>query len=172
MRRCGRPRRWQQQGLEFLEPQPPRGAVVSGFSPLADEFRVWPLLRGLAGEGYRAGAAGDAGQGQAAAVPRLDTWRCHGQGVWGIAEPKADKPALEPDILIVPLLAFDRAGWRLGYGGGFYDRTLRRPARAQGRSSPSASPSTSSRSTPCRISTMTSASTGCCARQALSGVKS
>ena len=44
--------------------------------------------------------------------------------VWGIAEPKADKPALEPDILLVPLLAFDRRGWRLGYGGGFYDRTL------------------------------------------------
>ena len=82
-------------------------------------------------------------------------------GVWGIAEPKADKPALEPDILLVPLLAFDRRGWRLGYGGGFYDRTLRGPARAQGRSWPSASPTTSSRSTPCRISTMTSASTGC-----------
>ena len=45
-------------------------------------------------------------------------------GVWGIAEPKADKPALDPDILLMPLLAFDRQGWRLGYGGGFYDRTL------------------------------------------------
>jgi len=47
------------------------------------------------------------------------------KAVWNIAEPKPDKPALDPDILIVPLLAFDRAGWRLGYGGGFYDRTLR-----------------------------------------------
>ena len=52
-------------------------------------------------------------------------------GVWGIAEPKADKAALEPDILLMPLLAFDAAGWRLGYGGGFYDRTLRRPAGTQ-----------------------------------------
>ena len=82
------------------------------------------------------------------------------RGVWGIAEPKADKPVVEPDILLVPLLAFDRRGWRLGYGGGFYDRTLRGCARAR-RSSPSASLSTSSRSTPCRISTMTSGSTGC-----------
>ena len=65
------------------------------------------------------------GKGNAAAVPCLGPGRCHGQGVWGIAEPKPDKPALEPDILLVPLLAFDAAGWRLGYGGGYYDRTLR-----------------------------------------------
>jgi 5-formyltetrahydrofolate cyclo-ligase len=45
-------------------------------------------------------------------------------GVWGIAEPKPDKPAVDPDILLIPLLAFDAAGWRLGYGGGYYDRTL------------------------------------------------
>ena len=45
-------------------------------------------------------------------------------GVWGIAEPKADKAELEPDILLVPLLAFDRHGNRLGYGAGYYDRTL------------------------------------------------
>jgi 5-formyltetrahydrofolate cyclo-ligase len=45
---------------------------------------------------------------------------------WGIAEPMDDKPALDPDILLVPLLAFDVRGYRLGYGGGFYDRTLHR----------------------------------------------
>jgi 5-formyltetrahydrofolate cyclo-ligase len=46
------------------------------------------------------------------------------KAVWDIAEPRADQPKLEPDVLLVPLLAFDRQGWRLGYGGGFYDRTL------------------------------------------------
>jgi 5-formyltetrahydrofolate cyclo-ligase len=46
------------------------------------------------------------------------------RGVWGIPEPKADKPVLEPNVLLVPLLAFDARGGRLGYGGGFYDRTL------------------------------------------------
>ena len=45
--------------------------------------------------------------------------------VWGIQEPQPDKPILEPDVFLVPLLAFDRRGWRLGYGGGFFDRTLR-----------------------------------------------
>ena len=45
--------------------------------------------------------------------------------VWGIQEPRDDKPVLEPEVFLVPLLAFDRRGWRLGYGGGFFDRTLR-----------------------------------------------
>lgn len=42
----------------------------------------------------------------------------------GIFEPLPSAPAFSPHILLVPLLAFDRAGHRLGYGGGFYDRTL------------------------------------------------
>jgi 5-formyltetrahydrofolate cyclo-ligase len=45
-------------------------------------------------------------------------------GVWGIREPPADVPEVFPDILIVPLLAFDRRGHRLGYGAGHYDRTI------------------------------------------------
>ncbi len=49
-----------------------------------------------------------------------------GQAAWGIAEPLPDKPVLEPDVVLVPLLAFDARGGRLGYGGGFYDRTLAR----------------------------------------------
>jgi 5-formyltetrahydrofolate cyclo-ligase len=112
------------QGLSFLELGQDR-RVVSGFSSLPQEFRVWPLLRRLHADGqplampvmqgkdlpllFRAWTPGDAME----------------RAVWGIAEPKTDKPQLEPDIVLAPLLAFDASGWRLGYGGGYYDRTLR-----------------------------------------------
>jgi 5-formyltetrahydrofolate cyclo-ligase len=46
------------------------------------------------------------------------------RGQWGIREPKADAAEVEPDILLVPLLAFDRAGHRIGYGAGYYDLTI------------------------------------------------
>ena len=45
-------------------------------------------------------------------------------GVWGIREPLAQAPAVDPDIVLTPLLAFDRARHRLGYGGGYYDLTI------------------------------------------------
>ena len=45
---------------------------------------------------------------------------------WGIREPLASKAEVYPGVLLVPLLAFDRRGSRLGYGGGFYDRTLQK----------------------------------------------
>ena len=45
--------------------------------------------------------------------------------MWGIREPQGTAAVVTPEILLVPLLAFDDRGWRLGYGGGFYDRTLR-----------------------------------------------
>lgn len=45
-------------------------------------------------------------------------------GRWDIQVPPEDAPEVLPDVLLVPLLAFDREGFRLGYGGGFYDRTL------------------------------------------------
>lgn len=45
-------------------------------------------------------------------------------GAYGILEPRADWPRAFPAVLLVPLLAFDAQGYRLGYGGGYYDRTL------------------------------------------------
>jgi 5-formyltetrahydrofolate cyclo-ligase len=46
------------------------------------------------------------------------------KGPFGLSEPSSDKAALEPDIIFAPLAAFDRKGYRLGYGGGLYDATL------------------------------------------------
>ena len=48
------------------------------------------------------------------------------RGQWGIREPKPERPEVFPDVLIVPLACFDRAGHRIGYGAGYYDMTIRR----------------------------------------------
>jgi 5-formyltetrahydrofolate cyclo-ligase len=110
-------------GLGFLPPLQPH-AVVSGFAPLADELRIWPLLRRLSGDGVRLALPVMQGKGLPLVFRAWTPGDAMDSGVWGIAEPKADKPAVDPDILLMPLLAFDRLGGRLGYGGGFYDRTL------------------------------------------------
>lgn len=59
------------------------------------------------------------------------------KSAFGVLEPPPDAPVIEPDLVLVPLLGFDRAGHRLGYGQGHYDRTLmalraRRPVTAVG----------------------------------------
>jgi 5-formyltetrahydrofolate cyclo-ligase len=111
-------------GLGFLRlPQKP--FVVSGFSSLPDEFRVWPLLRRLHGEGHALAMPVMQGKGLPLVFRAWAPGDAMDKAVWGIAEPRADKPVLEPDIVLVPLLAFDAAGRRLGYGGGYFDRTLR-----------------------------------------------
>jgi 5-formyltetrahydrofolate cyclo-ligase len=109
-------------GLEFLAPH--QGGVVSGFASLPDEFRVWPLLRRLHAEGIPLAMPMMQGKGKPLLFRAWAPGDAMDSGVWGIAEPKPDKPAVDPDILLIPLLAFDAAGWRLGYGGGYYDRTL------------------------------------------------
>jgi 5-formyltetrahydrofolate cyclo-ligase len=113
-------------GLDFLRIATPSETSVSAFAPMADELRVWPLLRRLASDGFRLCLPVMQGKGRPLVFRAWTQGDAMDSGVWGIAEPKADKPVVEPDVLLMPLLAFDSQGWRLGYGGGFYDRTLHR----------------------------------------------
>jgi 5-formyltetrahydrofolate cyclo-ligase len=102
----------------------PPGTTVSGFMPMKTEINPLPLLRKLAEAGVGLALPVVAGRGKPL-VMRAWRWGEElGSGVWGIREPKPDAPELDPDILLVPLLAFDRAGYRLGYGGGYYDLTI------------------------------------------------
>ena len=112
------------RGLAFLQ-HPRKQATISGFASLPDEFRAWPLLRRLHGEGYALAMPVMQGKDKPLLFRAWTPGDIMDKGVWGIAEPQTDKAELEPDIVLVPLLAFDEAGWRLGYGGGYYDRTLR-----------------------------------------------
>lgn len=97
---------------------------VSAFRSFGDELNTGPLLARLAADGYR--LALPVMQGKA--KPLLFRAWAPGDPMrtvqWGIEEPLTTSPAIVPDILLVPLLAFDRHGYRLGYGGGYYDRTL------------------------------------------------
>lgn len=111
-----------EHGLDFLAPAP--GAVVSGFSAIRDEIDPEPLLIRLAGEGHRLALPVMQGKGKPLVFRAWAPGDEMGKAAWGIAEPLPSKPALDPDIVLVPLLAFDAHGYRLGYGGGFYDRSL------------------------------------------------
>jgi 5-formyltetrahydrofolate cyclo-ligase len=102
------------------------GTVVSGFSPLKSEISPLPLLRRLADAGANLALPVVIGRGQPLVMRAWSFGAPLVSGVWGIREPAADAPELNPDILIVPLLAFDRRGHRIGYGAGYYDMTIAR----------------------------------------------
>jgi 5-formyltetrahydrofolate cyclo-ligase len=100
------------------------GMVVSGFMPLKSEISPLPLMRKLADAGARLALPVVAGRGKPLI---MRSWRWGEPlvpGVWGIREPRPEAPEVQPDILLVPLLAFDRSGHRIGYGAGYYDLTI------------------------------------------------
>jgi 5-formyltetrahydrofolate cyclo-ligase len=101
------------------------GSAIAGFASLPEELDVVPLLERLHGAGHRICLPVMQGKAKPLAFRAWAPGDVMDVKLWGIREPNPDQPELEPDVLLVPLLAFDRHGWRLGYGGGFYDRTLR-----------------------------------------------
>jgi 5-formyltetrahydrofolate cyclo-ligase len=100
------------------------GTIVSGFMPLKSEINPLPLMRKLADARASFALPVVAGRGKPLTM-RAWTW---GEplvaGVWGIREPPPGAAEVDPDVVLVPLLAFDRAGYRIGYGAGYYDLTL------------------------------------------------
>ena len=112
-------------GLALLAhmPEIPDGAAVSGYLPIRSEIDPVPLLTHLHNRGHRICVPVI----EAPATPlKFREWSPDAvlvEGAYGAAIPAAGD-WIEPDVLLVPLLSFDRQGYRLGYGGGFYDRTL------------------------------------------------
>jgi len=102
------------------------GAVVSGFMPLKSEINPLPLLRRLADAGAKLALPVVAGRGKPLIMRAYAFGQELNSGVWGIREPKPEAPEVFPDILIVPLAAFDRRGHRIGYGAAYYDMTINR----------------------------------------------
>jgi 5-formyltetrahydrofolate cyclo-ligase len=109
-------------GLGFTGLKPP--LVVSGFHPFKSEIDVLPLLARLTSEGWVTALPIVRAERQPLIFRQWAPGEPTVPGVWGIPMPAEEVLEVEPDVLLVPLLAFDQRGYRLGYGGGFYDRTL------------------------------------------------
>ena len=101
---------------------PPPDAIVSGFWPMAHEIDILVLLEALAARGQKLCLPETPKRG----LPLIfRAWRPGDalvEGRFGTMHPQGE--IVRPDFLLVPLLAYDASGNRLGYGGGYYDRSL------------------------------------------------
>jgi 5-formyltetrahydrofolate cyclo-ligase len=100
------------------------GMVVSGYSPIRSELDPIPLMRALAAQGARLALPVIAARDRPLSFRAWSSGDGLARGPFGIVEPLPEAAELIPDIVLVPLAAFDRLGHRIGYGAGHYDRTL------------------------------------------------
>jgi 5-formyltetrahydrofolate cyclo-ligase len=114
----------------------PSKVIVAGYWPARAELDVLVILRELLRNGHGCALPHVTGEGAPLLFRQWEEDMAMTTGKYGITEP-ANSTTVLPDIILVPLLAFDATGHRLGYGAGFYDRTLARlkkqkPVRAIG----------------------------------------
>ena len=102
----------------------PVGAVVSGYLPIRDEADPRALMAALAGKGHVLALPSVIERGAPLVFRRWSPGDATLIDMFGLTEPLASAEIMTPSIVLVPMLAFDAAGTRLGYGGGYYDRTL------------------------------------------------
>ncbi|MES2472579.1 MAG: 5-formyltetrahydrofolate cyclo-ligase [Pseudomonadota bacterium] len=102
--------------------------IVGAYHALPDEADPAGLLARLVELGCHIAFPRVAAKHQPLDYHRVPDGEMLAPGAFGIHEPLEHWPAVLPHLLLVPLLAFDAGGHRLGYGGGFYDRTLEKLA--------------------------------------------
>ena len=109
------------QGIPF-EIKP--GTIVSGYSPIRGEIDPVPLIRKLSAQGARLALPAVLARGKSLSFRAWSPDDRLTLGPLGILEPSPAAAEIVPDIMLVPLAAFDRHGHRIGYGAGHYDYTL------------------------------------------------
>ncbi len=98
--------------------------VVAAYWPLAEEADTFPLLRALADAGFTTALPVTVGAGRPMLFRRWAPGDTLVKASFGLSEPEPGQPVVEPEVLFIPLAAFDRRGHRIGYGKGHYDATL------------------------------------------------
>lgn len=98
--------------------------IVSGFIPYKSEITTIPLMNRLRRHGWQTALPVVIAANEPLVFRAWTPGDELVPGVWDIPIPPETAPEVLPDVLLVPMLAFDRRGYRLGYGGGFYDRSL------------------------------------------------
>ena len=117
--------------LLLLAIDAPSGQTVAGYAAMRGELDPRPALLALEAKGCRTVLPHTTGRGQPLRFLEAPGGVASSVDSLGIAAPPASAAEFDPDLLLVPLAAFDRRGYRLGYGGGFYDAALAR-LRANG----------------------------------------
>lgn len=101
-----------------------RSLAVAGYWPMADEIDIRPLMTKLFEDGRTVVLPVVRAPAAALIFRRWQPRMALDAGGFGTRHPGPGEPEITPAIMLVPLLAFDDKGFRLGWGGGFYDRTL------------------------------------------------
>jgi 5-formyltetrahydrofolate cyclo-ligase len=109
-------------GIAFAGQDAP--AWVSVFLSIGEEIDTAPLIERLRRDGFGVALPVMLGKGRPLQFRAWSPGDPLDEVQWGIKEPLPSAEAVEPDVVISPLLAWDESGYRLGYGGGFYDRSL------------------------------------------------
>lgn len=102
----------------------PHGCTLAGYVPLASEADPTELMTHLGARGHRLTLPCILAPDTPLIFRRYREGEPLHPGPFGTQQPNDDAVPLTPRVVLVPLLAFDAFGWRLGYGGGYYDRTL------------------------------------------------
>jgi len=109
--------------MRMVQDERPAG-VVAAYMPIRSELSPLRLVAALVAQGIVTAMPETPSPGQPLIFRRWAPGDDLVDGPYGTSQPSPAAPVMVPRVILAPMLAFDSACWRLGYGGGFYDRTL------------------------------------------------